>query len=151
MWRSLANPMACLLSAAYLTLAMFGHALHDHGPCSGGSCGDRLCAEGDGADSTCDVVATPACACAGHSVAQQSNEKANTPAEGLCQSAQDVFSASHDCLACEVLGQLKVGHSLAPSYDRTDTLDGRTIVLSESADLADEALVNGPRGPPRVA
>lgn len=140
-------PMSYLLAATYLSLAMFGHAWHDHGSCHEGACARQVS----------DSESAPACDCEWHSdtvlstgdlaeKAPKDSQATPSPEEGIA--AAPCNGSPHDCLACLALSHLSVGYAeLHPLTIELATTESSAISL-EAVVLAARPVVYGPRGPP---
>ncbi|TWT97852.1 hypothetical protein Pla108_20050 [Botrimarina colliarenosi] len=131
MRRNLANTTSSLLAAAYLALAMFGHAWHDHGSCSDASCGSESIA---------------ACECDLHRLLAERGASAADAVEGFA--SRQSTGCEHDCLACIALGHLSVGYASVEPLIAEEATSVLVRIAVEAVALSARPLVYGPRGPP---
>ncbi len=144
MRRYVAKSTSYLLAAAYLTLAVMGHAWHDHGSCSTGPCSDGACA-----DAACGTEAATACDCDLHLLLAERAGSQPTPLASEGFSSQKALGHPHDCLACEALKHLKVGYCVLPTFGFAETAAQTASQPADAAILEAWPLVHGPRGPPQ--
>jgi len=122
--------LAALSLAAYGSVGVFGHALHDLMPCSDSSC--------------VALAAEEKCCCCDH-------EPAVTLADDVDADGPQFSGAGHDpddCSLCVLLAKIKVGRHAPFSADVFVEHSYHAQAASDSLLPADLILSGAPRGPP---